>query len=79
MPVLASILVTVIFASDVQLSLIVKPKPSNPATVVTAGVASLALQPSTVVVAIVPLMTGTILSLTLYVYVHTNIRFAQSL
>ena len=61
----ASELVTVRLASDVHASVMVMPNPSNAATVVTAAVASPATHPSTVAVAIVPVIEGAVVSFTL--------------
>src|SRR5687767_15292267 len=59
--------VTTSDGSLVHASLIAKPSNSRPATVVTAAVASPATQPSTVVVAIVPVINGGVVSSTLIV------------
>ena len=63
----ASLEVTTNLASIVHASEIVNPNPSSAVTVLTAAVASLALQPSTVVVLIVPVMDGGVVSSTLIV------------
>ena len=64
-PADASELVTARLASEVQASLIVRPKPSNAATVETGDVASPATQPSTVVADMVPEIAGAVVSFTL--------------
>jgi hypothetical protein len=63
-PVEASELVTSRFSSVVHASLIIKPRLSREATVFTGGVASEAKHPSTVVIAIVPVITAGVLSST---------------
>src|SRR5678815_4762301 len=60
-----SVLVTVRALSGVQASLIVIPSASRPATVVSGAEASEAVHPSTVTGAIVPVITGAVLSSTL--------------
>ncbi|SRR5690554_1265703 len=64
-PDVTSLLSTAKLAFDVQSSLIVKPIPSNSATVVAAAGASNIEQPSTVEVAILPEIEGEVLSSTL--------------
>jgi hypothetical protein len=68
-PVEASLLVTTKNASAVHASLIDNPRASSAATVVTADVAFAAVHPSTVVVAIVPLIDGGVASFTLIICV----------
>ena len=64
-PVEASELVTTRLASVVQASLMLNPNPSSAATVDTEAVASPAMHPSTVDVAIAPVITGEVVSSTL--------------
>ena len=61
----ASELVTTRLASVVQASLMLNPNPSSAATVDTGAVASAAMHPSTVDVAIVPVIAGEVVSFTL--------------
>src|SRR5665811_1685968 len=68
-PVLLSLLVTTSVASGVQASLIVKPIPSNAATVAAGAGAALILQPSMLVAAILPVIVGLVLSSMLIVWV----------
>ena len=68
-PVLLSLLVTTSVASGVHASLIVKPIPSNAATVAAAAGAALILQPSMLVAAILPVIVGLVLSSMLIVWV----------
>lgn len=68
-PAEASVLVTTRLASEVHASLIIKPNPSSAATVDTAGVASEPSHPSTVVVAMEPVMAGDVVSSTFMISV----------
>ena len=63
-PLVASLLITVRFASGVQLSLMARPAASSWATVVIAAGAALAAQPFTFSVGSVPVIVGASTSFT---------------
>ena len=78
-PVLSALLVTVKSSSAVHASAIIKsPKPSNPATVVSAAGASLASQPSTVLSVIDPVTTGAVVSSTVIVCTISAVVLPQA-